>query len=536
MRGRGSTSAWRRALVAAAALAVSLALPSLASAQTTVFSAAGAAIDNVVGAGACSVAWSGVRDGAALRGTGSFAPQAAPQGSVCSGGVSGSIRFRIVDGTVTETEQTFTVEVTSSDSPCVAVGTRGSVYANEPAQQLIVSIGCHFGSWDRDEAPKFGFIPTEADVRIDERPGLTTVTWFNGAASAGDPFNPCSVAVAGTSSAIVSAAPVLVGGGAFLAFPGPGGSVCGIGARFRFDVVAVGTDGETQATVSERATSSSESGSVGTIELSEAAQQLTIFHGPHFGSFVKGGLFGTIGTYAAVDIASAQFARDRDGDGVPDSADNCPDTPNADQRDTDHDGQGDACDPDDDNDQVADQNDNCPTTANPDQRDTDGDGQGDACDPDDDNDQVGDDTDNCPLTPNPDQRDTDNDGIGDACDTTIGSNVCKVTAGGWIQTTAKDNFGLNAEYRNRWSEPKGSVTYQARDAGFTFKTAQVTSVICAGRMASIRGTGRVGSTTVAFRVDVQDNGEPGRNDTFAISLSNGYNVAGFVRGGNVQVR
>src|SRR5205809_6791704 len=54
---------------------------------------------------------------------------------------------------------------------------------------------------------------------------------------------------------------------------------------------------------------------------------------------------------------------DSDGDGVPDSQDNCPLIPNPDQQDTDGDGIGDVCD-------------NCPTIANPDQHDTDGDGIG----------------------------------------------------------------------------------------------------------------------------------------------------------------
>ena len=61
-------------------------------------------------------------------------------------------------------------------------------------------------------------------------------------------------------------------------------------------------------------------------------------------------------------------AVDKDGDGVEDALDNCPDTPNADQSDVDGDGRGDVCD-------------NCPTDYNPDQADSDGDGIGDACDP-----------------------------------------------------------------------------------------------------------------------------------------------------------
>jgi len=115
-------------------------------------------------------------------------------------------------------------------------------------------------------------------------------------------------------------------------------------------------------------------------------------------------------------LSVAVHGCDRDGDGVVDEGDNCVSVPNADQVNTDGDGMGDACDPDDDNDGVPDGGDNCPLTANADQVDTDGDGAGDACDPDDDNDGVPDGGDNCPLAANPGQEDFDQDGAGDICD------------------------------------------------------------------------------------------------------------------------
>lgn len=85
-----------------------------------------------------------------------------------------------------------------------------------------------------------------------------------------------------------------------------------------------------------------------------------------------------------------------------------------------------------DKDGVADSSDNCPDTSNSDQKDTDSDGSGDVCDLDDDEDGYLDNMDNCMLISNPDQLDTDSDGIGDVCDPTPGTsqeNILKVGSG-----------------------------------------------------------------------------------------------------------
>jgi hypothetical protein len=130
-----------------------------------------------------------------------------------------------------------------------------------------------------------------------------------------------------------------------------------------------------------------------------------------------------VGTQIASDIIiRKRLAPDKDGDGIPDSRDNCPSVANADQADSNNDGVGDACTvappADTDHDGIVDASDNCPAASNANQSDIDGDGIGDYCDADRDNDGVADLVDNCVAVANPGQENADGDFYGDVCDAT----------------------------------------------------------------------------------------------------------------------
>ena len=116
---------------------------------------------------------------------------------------------------------------------------------------------------------------------------------------------------------------------------------------------------------------------------------------------------------------------------------------------------------------------------------------------------------------------------------------CKVTYGGRITTADGDKatFGGNA----KGAGPSGQEEFQDHGsvADFNLHSIDVQSVVCSadGLSASIFGTATIdGTGSVDYRIDVTDNGEPGRSDTYEIRLSNGYDSGvQTLAGGNVQI-
>jgi len=116
-----------------------------------------------------------------------------------------------------------------------------------------------------------------------------------------------------------------------------------------------------------------------------------------------------------------------------------------------------------------------------------------------------------------------------------------VTGGGWITGTpsgAKANFGVGGGIKQGafW----GHLTYidhdpngpQVKGTGVTDYTGDA----MIPTMRHIKGTAEVnGQSGFTYQVDVTDNGEPGRDDTFTINLSNGYVATGRLSGGNIQL-
>jgi hypothetical protein len=118
--------------------------------------------------------------------------------------------------------------------------------------------------------------------------------------------------------------------------------------------------------------------------------------------------------------------------------------------------------------------------------------------------------------------------------------ICKdfVTGGGWINGNSgeKATFGVSGGIKNGkfW----GQLSFKDHGKnGIKVKSTSVTAyILIDSTTRQIEGIAKVnGKGSFAYTVIVKDNGEPGRNDTFSLVVSNGYSVAGTLGGGNIQL-
>lgn len=191
--------------------------------------------------------------------------------------------------------------------------------------------------------------------------------------------------------------------------------------------------------------------------------------------------------------------QDRDGDGVPDDEDNCPDTPN------------------------------------PDQADADGDGVGDACD-------------NCRTVANPDQVDSDGDGVGDACEVPVNA-VGRMTGGGSVFASNSKKDRVTHGFTLRCNPADGPNNLEVNwSKGDNFKLTGLTSIACSDDPAIVptppsagfdtytaTGTGKlngVAGATISFTFT--DAGEPGKKDTASMVIKNAAGATVLTVSGNLD--
>ena len=112
-----------------------------------------------------------------------------------------------------------------------------------------------------------------------------------------------------------------------------------------------------------------------------------------------------------------------------------------------------------------------------------------------------------------------------------------VTGGGWIAVgNGRDNFGFNAGFKPNSSTPSVNFNYVDHNTRAHVKASTIDGYVAIGPTSRrFTGTATVDGQVVGYTIVVTDSGEPGSDDTFSMTLSNGYAVSGTLQGGNIQL-
>ena len=111
-----------------------------------------------------------------------------------------------------------------------------------------------------------------------------------------------------------------------------------------------------------------------------------------------------------------------------------------------------------------------------------------------------------------------------------------VTGGGWVAVSGgKATFGFEAGQVGS-NAPTGEIEFNDHVSGLRMHSSAITGyTVVDATTRKITGNTTVNGAAATFTLTVTDNGEPGRNDTFDLMLSTGYQATGTLGGGNMQV-
>jgi hypothetical protein len=121
-------------------------------------------------------------------------------------------------------------------------------------------------------------------------------------------------------------------------------------------------------------------------------------------------------------------------------------------------------------------------------------------------------------------------------DINVPPSVGKVTGGGSTNISGgKATFGFIAQHDNPGDPITGDLQYVNHVTGGKLHSVAFDTFVIVGNTATFGGTCTLNGASCTFTVNIIDNGEPGKNDEFTISINGGTAQGGTLRSGNVKI-
>lgn len=114
--------------------------------------------------------------------------------------------------------------------------------------------------------------------------------------------------------------------------------------------------------------------------------------------------------------------------------------------------------------------------------------------------------------------------------------VAKVTGGGSITVPGGvGTFSFIVQRKTTTGPISGNLQYVNHASRVKVHSVTFTTLVAAGNAATFGGTCTINGAPCTFTVEVTDEGEPGTDETFTISVSAGPPEGGTLRSGNIQI-